>query len=75
MKTNNDTLNIDTSEEYISSLDKDSAVMIVHNIGNIVNVPKLKGDFPGYIILEDNCESIGGKFQKNRNLSEIFSKK
>ena len=40
MKTDPTTLNIDTSEEYIKSLDKESAILIVHNLGNIVNVPQ-----------------------------------
>jgi perosamine synthetase len=40
----------------------DTAILVVHNIGNIVNVPKLKEDFPGYIILEDNCEGFLGRY-------------
>jgi dTDP-4-amino-4,6-dideoxygalactose transaminase len=42
MKMNINTWNIDINEEYILSLYKNSAVLIVHNIGNIINVQRLK---------------------------------
>jgi perosamine synthetase len=57
------TLNMRTDEEYIISLDKDAAVMIVHNIGNIVNVPRLKRLRPDLIFIEDNCEGLFGKYE------------
>lgn len=63
MKTDPATLNIDVSEEYIMSLDKDSAIVIVHNYGNIVNVPRLKRMRPDMIFLEDNCEGLFGKYE------------
>jgi perosamine synthetase len=63
MKTNPLTLNIDTSEEYIKSLEKKSAVLIVHNLGNIVNVPRLKRIRPDIIFMEDNCEGNFGKYE------------
>ena len=63
MKMNMDTWNIDTSEEYIASLDKYSAVFIVHNLGNIVNVPRLKRIRPDLIFVEDNCEGLFGKYE------------
>ena len=56
MKINSETLNIETNEEYIKSLEKDSCVLIVHNLGNIVNVPRLKRLRPDLIFVEDNCE-------------------
>jgi perosamine synthetase len=62
MKMNPETLNIDTSEEYIKSLDKDSVVCIVHNLGNIINVPRLKQIRPDLIFIEDNCEGLFGKY-------------
>lgn len=64
MKINPNTLNIDTSEEYIKSLDKNSAVLIVHNLGNIVNVPRLKRIRPDIIFVEDNCEGNFGKYEE-----------
>ncbi len=62
MKIDPTTFNIDTSEEYIKSLDKNSCVLIVHNLGNIVNVPKLKELRPDLIFVEDNCEGFYGKY-------------
>lgn len=58
-----DTWNIDTSEDYINSLDKDAAVLIVHNLGNIINVPRLKKLRPDLIFVEDNCEGLFGKYE------------
>lgn len=63
MKMNPETLNIDTSEEYIKSLDKNSCIFIVHNMGNIVNVPRLKRIRPDIIFIEDNCEGNFGKYE------------
>jgi len=63
METDPSTLNIRTDEAYIMSLDKDSAVCIVHNLGNIVNVPRLKRLRPDLIFIEDNCEGLFGKYE------------
>ena len=65
MKINEETLNIDTNEEYIKSLEENSAIVIVHNLGNIVNIPRLKRLRPDIIIIEDNCEGIFGKYEGN----------
>ncbi len=62
-KTNPKTLNMDTSEDYINSLEKNSAMMVVHNYGNIVNVPRLKRLRPDIVIVEDNCEGLFGKYE------------
>jgi perosamine synthetase len=67
MKMNLDTWNIETNEEYIKSLDNNSAVLIVHNLGNIINVPRLKNIRPDLIFVEDNCEGLFGKY------NEIYS--
>lgn len=63
MRMNNETYNIDTSEEYIMTLERNSAMLIVHNLGNIVNVPRLKRIRPDIIFVEDNCEGIFGKYE------------
>ena len=63
MKMDNYTFNIDITEDYINSLDKNSAVLIVHNLGNIINVPRLKRLRPDLIFVEDNCEGIFGKYE------------
>ena len=57
------TLNMRTDEEYILSLDSHSAVMVVHNVGNIVNVPRLKRLRPDLVFIEDNCEGLFGKYE------------
>jgi perosamine synthetase len=62
MKMNLDTWNIETNENYIESLDKNAAVLIVHNLGNIINVPRLKKIRPDIIFVEDNCEGLFGKY-------------
>ena len=63
MKLDNKTLNIDTSEEYIKSLDTNSCILIIHNLGNVVNVPRLKQLRPDIIFIEDNCEGLFGKYE------------
>lgn len=63
MKMDSRTLNIDVSEEYIKSLDINSAVCIVHNLGNIINVPRLKRLRPDLVFIEDNCEGLFGKYE------------
>jgi perosamine synthetase len=60
MKMDKNTWNICTDEEYINSLDTNSAILIVHNLGNIVNVGRLKRIRPDIIFIEDNCEGIFG---------------
>jgi perosamine synthetase len=62
MKMNIDTWNIETNEEYIKSLEQNAAVLIVHNLGNIINVPMLKRIRPDLIFVEDNCEGLFGKY-------------
>jgi perosamine synthetase len=57
------TLNMRTDEKYIRSLQPNSAVMIVHNVGNIVNVPRLKRIRPDLVFIEDNCEGLFGKYE------------
>lgn len=62
MNMNIDTWNIKTDETYIKNLDPNSAVLVVHNLGNIVNVPRLKKFRPDIVFIEDNCEGLFGKY-------------
>ena len=62
MKMNVETWNIETDETYINNLDKNTALLIVHNLGNIINVPRLKKLRPDLIFVEDNCEGLFGKY-------------
>jgi len=41
---------------------KNDAILVVHNLGNIVNVPKLQNKFKNTLIVEDNCEGFLGKY-------------
>jgi perosamine synthetase len=63
MKMDIDTWNINTDFEYIKMLDQNAAVLIVHNLGNIINVPRLKRIRPDIIFIEDNCEGFTGKYE------------
>jgi CDP-6-deoxy-D-xylo-4-hexulose-3-dehydrase len=54
-----DTLNI----EDVSKLEKNSALFVIHNIGGITNIPKIKRERPDLIILEDNAEGFLGKYE------------
>lgn len=42
---------------------EDTAILIVHNLGGIINVPKIKTIIPEYEIIEDNCEGFLGKYE------------
>jgi dTDP-4-amino-4,6-dideoxygalactose transaminase/GNAT superfamily N-acetyltransferase len=63
LKMDDTTWNICTDEEYFKSLSTNSAVIIVHNLGNIINVPRLKRIRPDLIFIEDNCEGLFGKYE------------
>jgi perosamine synthetase len=39
-----------------------AAVLIVHNLGNIINVPELQEQYPETLFLEDNCEGFAGMY-------------
>jgi perosamine synthetase len=62
MKMNIDTWNIDTNENYIKTLHKNAVILVVHNLGNIINIPRLKQIRPDLIFVEDNCEGLFGKY-------------
>jgi perosamine synthetase len=63
MKMDINNWNISVDEEYIMELDRNAAVLIVHNLGNIINVPRLKRLRPDLIFIEDNCEGFTGKYE------------
>jgi perosamine synthetase len=54
-------------------LDEKTAILVVHNIGNIVNVPKLQRRFPETIILEDNCEGFLGEYENFKTGTKSFA--
>ena len=63
--------------ELFDLLDKsdlsETALLFVHNVGNIMNVPRIKNKYPDLIILEDNCEGLFGKYGQKYSGTEAFS--
>jgi len=63
VKTDLDTWNIN-----LNDLDQKivaypiAPVLIVHNVGNIINVPELKKKYPYTLFVEDNCEGFLGTY-------------
>jgi len=55
-----DTWNVDLSK-LPDKLPEDTAILFVHNIGNIINIPKLIEKYGKDRIIEDNCEGFLGR--------------
>lgn len=43
---------------FPDSFPPNSALVVVHNIGNVVNVPDLQRTHPGLVVVEDCCEAF-----------------
>ena len=56
---NLDTWNYDMDKLSESSVNTD-AILVVHALGNVIDIPKLKKKFPYHMIVEDNCEGLFG---------------
>lgn len=63
LKMDPTTLNMCVEEDYLLSLEPNSAVVIVHNIGNVVNVPRLKRIRPDLVFVEDCCEAFLERYE------------
>ena len=63
LKINEDTWNMNDELEYLMSLETNSAIVIVHNLGGIINVDRIKELRPDIILIEDNCEGLFGKYK------------
>ena len=64
LEPNLDTWNAEYNDLNLIKLNpKETAFLIVHNVGNIVNVPKLKEKFPDFVFLEDACEGLMGEYE------------
>ncbi len=61
--TDPNTLNLDLN--YIDKMDYNSALFLVHNIGNIIPIDIIKKRRPDIIIVEDNCEGFMGKYDND----------
>lgn len=60
-----DTWNMDLNlfDQYVKRHKfTDLTVLVVHNLGNIINIPELKRKYPSFTFLEDNCEGFLGKY-------------
>jgi len=57
------TWNLDLNN--IELLDRNSAIVLVHNIGNIIPIEIIKEKRPDIILVEDNCEGFMGKHYNN----------
>lgn len=68
---NKDTWNIDLKNININDR---TAVLIVHNLGNIFNVPKFQRD-TNYrvLVVEDNCEGLGGTYETQYSGTASFA--
>lgn len=71
-KTWNYDLELLYKELKTSDLEK-TALLCVHNLGNIINVPQIKKHFPNLIIVEDNCEGLFGKYENHYSGTKCFS--
>lgn len=52
---------------------EETALLVVHNIGNIVNVPKLLKDWKGLVVVEDNCEGFMGMYETHYSGTLAFA--
>lgn len=59
-----DTWNIDLQELALAiEQHPRAAVLVVHNVGNIINVPELQRQYPNTVFVEDNCEGFLGTYE------------
>jgi perosamine synthetase len=52
---------MEEDETYLTSLETNSAIVIVHNLGGVIDVDRIKQLRPDIVLLEDNCEGLFGK--------------
>jgi perosamine synthetase len=62
LQINEQTWNMEDDEQYLLSLDTNSAIVIVHNVGGIIDVDRIKKIRPDIVLIEDNCEGLFGKY-------------
>jgi len=65
------TWNIDLND-LENKIQKDDCVLIVHNIGGIINVPELQRKYKDCIFIEDNCEGIFGNYESKMTGTASF---
>ena len=62
LPTNTSTWNVDVSPGILDSLQLDAAVLIVHNLGNVIDINKIKTRRPDLVLIEDACEAFSGSY-------------
>lgn len=61
-------------EELIRKSDLSrTALLCVHNLGNIINIDIIKQKFPSLVIVEDNCEGLFGKYNDKFSGTDTFA--
>ena len=58
-------INVSVLHDKVHSIPEDVAVCIVHNLGNIVNVPSLRRTLKDCVYVEDNCEGFTGMYDNH----------
>lgn len=48
-------------------------VLIVHNVGNVINVPELQRKYPNVHFVEDNCEGFAGSYENHPTGTASFA--
>lgn len=51
---------LDNIYNHLTKNNEKIAILIVHNIGNIINVPELQRKYPNAVFVVDNCEGFTG---------------
>jgi perosamine synthetase len=46
--------------DYCKDIGSNTALLAVHNLGNIINIPVLQKKYPDLVIVEDACEGLFG---------------
>jgi perosamine synthetase len=72
--TDLDTWNFNEIElEAAIAVYPDADVLVVHNIGNIINVPELQRKYPNVHFVEDNCEGFLGEYEGVKTGTRSFA--
>jgi perosamine synthetase len=73
---NIDSWNYDLNELF-ELLDKSdlhtTALLCVHNLGNIINIDLIKEKYPELLVVEDNCEGLFGKYNGKFSGTQTFA--
>ena len=57
---------LETWNMSFENLQDPEAILVIHNIGNIINIENIKNMYPNAVIVEDNCEGFLGKYDKKK---------